>query len=153
MVVVVVVAVALGIAAGCGGEDELSAEELGREADRICSDSRAEFAELQQDPPTSPREAAELTRQLVAITEREIGAIRGLDAPQDLEPRLDLYLRARDEGLEILRAGLAAAVAQDVRGYARAQAAIAARALERLRLARAAGLRECSRPFSAPSGK
>jgi hypothetical protein len=144
----VLAASTLGAFAGCGSDsDELSEEELVAEGNEICLEAREAFAELQDAPPTTAREAADLTEQLLGIAEDELDQISALEPPSDLQDELDSYLAARERGIELLRDGLEAAESEDAAAYADAQAAIAAEQVERLELARAVGFTECSRPL------
>jgi hypothetical protein len=144
---------ALALAIGCGGDDgeELTKEELIAQGDAICKEGREQFAQLQKDPPQSAAESAELTRQLIEITEEEIDALRDLNAPEDSQAALDDYIEAREEGLEILNRGLEAAEDEDATAYAEAQAQIARSQVDRARLAERVGFKECSRPLSGDS--
>jgi hypothetical protein len=154
-VVSVVAAISsIALLAGCGGGDgdELTQEEFVAQGDEICREGRQQFAELQRDPPQSAAESAELTRQLIEITEEEIEGLRGLDGPPESQERLADYLEAREAGLEILRDGLEAAESEDAEAYAEAQARIARSQVDRARLAERVGFTECSRPLSGDAG-
>ena len=155
---VVAVAVAAGAIAGIGpfdGEEgeELTADEVATRGDEICTEGREQFAELQRDPPQSADEAAELTRQLVEITEEEMEGLRAMNVPDGVQGALDRYLEAREQGLAILRDGLEAAEEEDAEAYADAQAEIADSQVERARLAKEVGFTECSRPLTAEAGE
>jgi hypothetical protein len=151
----VVVAVwSIAVLAGCGGDgDELTEEEFLTQGDEICKEGRQQFAELQKDPPQSAAESAELTRQLIEITEAEIDDLRDLNAPAESQEALDRYLEAREAGLEILERGLQAAEDEDATAYAEAQAQIARSQVDRARLAERVGFEECSRPLSGDEGQ
>jgi hypothetical protein len=144
-------AVCAALLAGCGpfgGDDELTEEEFVAQGDEICKRGREQYQELQQDPPRTASEAAELTRRLIAITEGEIADLRVLNAPPESQDALDDYLAAREAGLGVLREGLAAAEDQDAEAYAEAQAKIAEGQVQRSRLAEQVGFTECSRPLT-----
>jgi hypothetical protein len=144
----------IALVAGCGGDDEgeeLSMEELISQGDAICKEGREQFAELQRDPPQSAAESAELTRQLIEITEGEIDALLDLNPPEESQAALDDYIAAREEGLEILNRGLEAAENEDATAYAEAQAQIARSQVDRARFAEQVGFKECSRPLSGDS--
>lgn len=143
------------VLAGCGplgGDEELTKEEFLVEGDAICKQGREQYLELQNDPPQSASESAELTRQLIEITESEIAELRDLDAPVDLEDALENYLQSREAGLGVLREGLEAAENQDAQGYAEAQAKIARGQVDRSQLAEKVGFSECSRPLTETAG-
>jgi hypothetical protein len=137
------------LAGGCGSDpDELSAEELVAQGNEICVEAREAFTDLQPKPPGTAREAADLTEQLIGIAEDELERIDDLQPSADLEDELDAYLEARETGIEYLHDGLEAAENEDITAYADAQAAIADDQVERLKLARAVGFTECSRPLA-----
>ena len=147
--------VPLGGAAGCGplGDDaELSEAQFIAEGDAICKRGRAQYAELQKDPPQSAGEAAELTRRLIEITESEIDDLRDLNAPTDSEGALADYLDSREAGLRVLQKGLAAAEDEDAEAYAEAQAQVARGQVDRARLAEEVGFTECSKPLTGSGG-
>jgi len=139
--------------AGCGGGDggTVTKADFVSEGDQICKNAHDQFAELQKSPPTDAAEAAALTQKLIDISNSELDQIRGLDAPSDVQPALDRYLKAREQGIALLKKGLAAAQSGNARAYATAQAAIAKGQVERLKLARAVGFNECSRPAATTS--
>jgi hypothetical protein len=125
---------------------ELTAEELIAEGDEICAEAHDAFVDLQDDPPTTAREAADLTDRLIGISEDELDEIDDLDGPSELDDPLDRYLDSRQEGIDLLHEGLDAAEDEDAFAYADAQAKIAADQLRRLKLARDVGFTKCSRP-------
>jgi hypothetical protein len=134
---------------GCGEKEEpedSSAAALIARGDEICAEARSEVEALRGQEPRKPEEAARLTEGVIATYEREIAGLDALEAPPDLADDLERYLAARERALEPLRDGLGAARAGDARAYAKAQAAAAAGQVERTRLARAVGFRECSVP-------
>jgi hypothetical protein len=122
--------VALEVALDLGpfGEDEgaqLSPARFTAAGDQICERARDQFADLQETPPNSAEEAATLTQNLIEISQGEHGQIRSLEAPAGAEQALDRYLRAREEGIAILKQRLRAAQDEDAGGYAAAQAKLA----------------------------
>jgi hypothetical protein len=129
--------------------DELSKAKFTAEGDRICVQAHDQFAELQKAPPNSAEGAATLTEDLIEISEGELDQIRSLNVPAAVEPALERYLRAREEGIAILKQGLQAAQDENASAYATAQAKIAKGQLRRLKLARAVGFTECSRVSAA----
>jgi hypothetical protein len=128
--------------------DELSREEFLAQGDEICTEAHEAFTDLQDEPPTTSRDAADLTGQLINISEDERDEIDDLDGPDDIEAEVDTYLSGREEGIEQLHRGLDAAEDDEAQSYAAAQAKVAANQLERLRLAQAVGFTECSRPLT-----
>lgn len=115
-------------------------------ADRICSDAHGEFDDQQQSQPRTASEAAQMTRNLLAVAQNELQGIRALTPPANLRSKLDAYLKAREQGIGLLREGVAAADDEDFGAYEAAQAKLAAGQLKRQRLAEAIGFRECSKP-------
>lgn len=128
-------------------DDELSARTFLERGDEICAGARDEFAALQRTPPRTAQDAADLTRELIGIAEEELEEIRSLDAPADVEPALERYLAAREEGIAVMEEGAQAAEAEDPEAYERLQADLAQTQPRRLRLARQVGFNECSRPL------
>jgi hypothetical protein len=144
---------------GCGGGSEgdggagaLTKAEFIAEGDRICRQARADFLAADPSAPTTPEEAAALQEALIRTSEQELDRIRALDAPAQIEPALDRYLRAREQGIALLKRGLKAAEDGDARAYAATQRRVASGQLNRLDLAQAVGFEECSRPGGSSSG-
>lgn len=130
-------------------DEELSGQTFLERGDQICGEARDEFAALQRTPPRTPQDAADLTRELIGIAEEELDEIGSLAAPADIEPALDRYLAAREEGIAVMRHGVEAAEAEDPGAYERLQAQLERTQPERLRLARRVGFSRCSRPLDA----
>ena len=126
---------------------ELTRAELVAEGDEVCADAHDAYLDLQGNPPRTPSEAADLTGELVEISEEELDEIRELDGPPEVDAQLERYLAARERGIETLREGERAAEAGNLDAYTRAQARIAASQRERQALARKVGFDECSRPL------
>lgn len=142
--------------AGCGEKDEPEAPGAAAaiaEGDRICAEAQAEVDSLRDQVPRTPDEAAKLTAGVIDAYEQEIAGLEALPVPAELAGDLDRYLAARERALAPLRDGLEAARAGDAQAYADAQAQAAAGQVERTRLARTVGFRECSVPSAgAPPG-
>jgi hypothetical protein len=147
-------AIAVLTLAGTGPLASEEVEELDRQSflaqgDEICRLAHDEFAELQREPPRTASEAADLTANLVEISEQELDEIRSLGAPESLEEPLERYLAEREEGIELLREAQEAAEEDDPEAYADAQVELREGQLERTELAKAVGFSECSRPLTA----
>lgn len=144
------------LAVACGEKDEPeppSAASAVAQGDEICSEAQAEIDALRDQAPRGPEDAARLTEGVIGVYEEELADLEAVAVPADLEDELDRYLTARERALDPLRAGLEAARAGDAQAYARAQAEAAEGQVERTRLARAVGFRECSLPAGdAPPG-
>ena len=129
-------------------EDEekasLSKADFIAKGDEFCEHAHDQFAELQNKPPNSAEGAVALTQDLVEISEKELSQIRALNAPPQVQEALDRYLRAREQGIAVLKRGVQAAEERNARAYANAQAEIAAGQVHRLKLAQAVGFSECS---------
>jgi hypothetical protein len=137
-------------------EDEdtasLSKAEFIAKGDEVCKRAHDQFAELQKKLPNSAAGAVDLTQNLVEISENELSQIRALDAPPQVQEALDRYLRAREQGIAVLKRGVQAAEERNARAYADAQAEIAAGQVRRLKLAQAVGFSECSAVQSGTAG-
>jgi hypothetical protein len=83
---------------------------------------------------------------LVDVSEEAVEELRKLSPPDELRPAMDRYLAAREQAIAVLEQARQAAAESDFPAYLEAKRRVAARAGERLRLARALGLRQCSRP-------
>ncbi|CAN5474304.1 hypothetical protein BH10ACT11_BH10ACT11_06750 [soil metagenome] len=123
-----------------------STGDFAADADRICVKAHGDFADQQQGQPKTASEAAQLTQNLVEVAENELQQIRDLEPPAALRSKVAAYVRAREQGVSLLRKGAAAAAGDDYSAYEAAQAKLAAGQLERQRLAQAVGLKECSQP-------
>lgn len=126
-------------------DPELSRAELVARGDAVCERAREAFEGLQREPPRAAAQAAELTDRLVGIAEDEQEELESLNGPPDVQAALDRYLDAREEGLDALRAGRAAAEDRDAEAYAEARDELAAGQAERRRLAQEVGFSACSR--------
>jgi hypothetical protein len=140
--------------AGTGPFASEEVEELDRQSflaqgDEICRLAYAEFVELQQEEPQTASEAADLTANLVEISEQELEEIRALEAPESLEEPLERYLAAREEGIELLRQAQQAAEEGDAETYTDAHDELREGQLERTKLAEAVGFSECSNPLTS----
>jgi|SRR5215210_4204065 len=133
---------------GGGDEDDgaVTKAEFVSRGDEICKQAHAQFEQLQENPPNTARAAAELQRKLIGVSEAELTDIRELDAPPEVEPALDRYLRAREQGIALLKRGLRAAENEDPQAFSAAMAELASGQVHRLKLAQAVGFTECSRP-------
>jgi hypothetical protein len=151
------------VLSGCGGggdgstftsesAEPLSKQELIARGDAICQQARDQFAELQENPPTTAEDAATLTQHVIDITETQVSHLRELNPPASLRSSLDDYLKALEKNIGILKQGLKAAQNNDATGYAQAQAKTVSQQVERLQLARAVGFNVCSRPAGDAPG-
>src|SRR2546421_2559428 len=146
LAVIVALAAAFGLGPfGGGGGTALTKAQFTAKGDQVCKQAHDKFAALQNSPPNSAPGAADLTQKLIEISDNELNQIRALDAPPEVQPALDRYLQSREQGIAELKKGLEAAQNRNARGYADAQAQIAAGPVQRLKLARAVGFNQCSR--------
>ena len=135
------------------GGTSLTRAEFTAKGDQACERAHDQFAELQKIPLNSAEGAVALTQNLIEISENELSQIRALDAPPEVQPALDRYLGAREEGITLLKRGLVAAQDRNARAYAEAQAEVAAGQVRRLKLAEAVGFTECSVVQSGTAGQ
>ena len=148
-------------AAGCGGDDdssstsasseELAASELIRSADEICRGGVERFAEIQSETPSSAEEAETQTGDLVEVATAELDELRALSPPEELSAPYDAYVESRATALEQLERGRDAAAERDTEAYVEARNEANAGQPQRLKLAKAVGLKSCSQP--APASK
>jgi len=141
-------AVLLVVLVGCGSGGEttttLPKADFLAQGDAICKRAHDQFAEAKQHPPSTAEGFATLTQKLIEISESELSEIRDLNAPSTVQPALDRYLKAREQGIALLKKGLEAAQNDNARAYARAQSKVANGQVRRLKLAQAVGFKECS---------
>jgi hypothetical protein len=143
-----IVVLTLAVLAGCGsggGTTTLSKSDFIAKGDEICKRAHDQFAEVQKNPPSTAEGFATLTQKLIEISESELSQIRALDAPEEVQPALNRYLKARQQGIALLKKGLAAAKNDNPQAYAKAQSKVANGQVQRLKLAQAVGFNECSR--------
>ena len=131
----------------------LTKTEFIAKGDQACKRAHGQFAELQKKPPNSAEGAVALTQNLIEISQNELSQIRALDAPPEVQPALERYLRAREQGIALLEQGLEAAQDRNARAYADAQAEVAAGQVRRLKLAQEVGFSECSVVQSGTAGQ
>jgi hypothetical protein len=117
--------------------------------DEICRHAHEQFADLQPTPPNTSDEAAVLTGKLLTISEDEYNAIRNLEPPADLKPAVTRYLGARVQGINLIRDAYEAAKSNDPRTYYRDLVRVSKTQVKRLKLAKAVGFTECSKPIAA----
>ena len=153
LAVLVALAAAFDLGPFDDGGTSLTRAEFTAKGDRTCEQAHDQFAELQKNPPNSAEGAVTLTQNLIEISENELSQIRALNAPPEVQPALDRYLLAREQGIALLKQGLEAAQDENARAYARAQAEIAAGQVRRLKLAEAAGFSHCSVVQSGTTGQ
>jgi hypothetical protein len=139
-----VAAATAGAGCGGGGSERVTAAELVQKADEICGRERSSFARIQAHPPPNASAAADQTDELIRVTQQANSQLRGLQPPDQLQSAYDRYLEARDRVIAQMNRGKDAAQGQDSAAYGAAQAAVAADAPQRRKLARALGLKVCS---------
>jgi hypothetical protein len=144
----VLVAIFVLVDVGPFADDDLTVEEFLAEGDDYCSQAHDEFLDLQNRPPRTPSDAAELTGALIEVAEEERDAIADLREPDELSAQVDRYLEARDQGIDLLHEGQEAAENADAGAYEAVQAELAATQLDpRRRIAEEIGFSECSKPL------
>jgi hypothetical protein len=142
-----VILVAAGSIAGCGGgggSEQVSAAELVQKADAICSRERGSFSRIQAHPPPNASIAADQTDELIKVTRDANSQLRELKPPEGLQSAYDHYLDARDRVVEVMQRGKDAADDRNSAAYGAAQADVARTAPERRRLARSLHFKVCS---------
>ena len=131
-------------------DPELSSGELLAQGDEICREAHEAFADLQRRPPRTAAEAAELTGRLIDIAGDEADELESLNGPPGFDAQVEEYVAARQDGIEAMVAGRAAAEDRDTEAYKEAQAQVADSQRERHRIARDIGFAVCSRPLKLP---
>jgi hypothetical protein len=135
---------AAAVLAGCGGEEQVGAEELAQKGDAICRSLDQRFAEIQTEPPANASEGASQAGELLGAADDAQDDLRDLEPPDEIRDDYDRYLEERDEVSDLIERGKKAAEDQDGDAYGKAQSEVAAGAPEREKLARALGFGVCS---------
>jgi hypothetical protein len=138
------------VIAGCGGSDEVSAEELVQQGDEVCGKVQERLAEIQVEPPASATAGAEQAGELLGVADDAQSELREIEPPEELGDRYDAYLDSRDGVSDALERGQQAAEDQDGEAYGAAQEEAVNGAPERRRLARQLGFEVCSQNPEAP---
>ena len=146
--VVVVLVLALAFDLGPFKRAELTRGQLITRGDEICREAHQAFADLQRKAPQTAGQAAELTDQLIGIASDELDRIGSLNGSPEFDQEIELYLDARERGIDALRAGRAAAEEGDSSAYTQAQDELAESQGERHRIAEEIGFAICSRPLA-----
>jgi hypothetical protein len=144
---VVLFALAILLDLGPFADDESSAAEFLAQGDEICEQAHEEFLEVQGPTPRTADDAEAQVEALIEIAEEEREAILDLGAPESLAEDLDAYIVEREEGIETLQDGLAAARDDDPIAYEAAQAKLASQQARRQKVAQKLGFKECSEPL------
>jgi hypothetical protein len=142
----VVLAGAAVLISACGGSDSLSGEDFISQADKVCRQNQQQFDRIQRKPPRTAAQAETQAAALVGVAQDALDELRDLTPPEDARDAYDRYLASRERALGFLEDGRDAAAGNDPKAYAAAKRKAAAEQATRLQLARAVGLRVCSRP-------
>src|SRR4051812_42883678 len=130
--------------AGCGGKEQVTAAELVQKGDQICRDEQNRFAEIQKAPLVSPSDGADQAEALGDAAKDAVHSLRDMEPPKPQRDVYHRYLDAKENALQYFDKGKEAADDRDGRAYSEAQAAVAAGASERARLAKSLGFKICS---------
>jgi hypothetical protein len=128
-------------------DDELSAAEFLAQGDEICKQTHEEFLEVQGSTPRTADDAAAQVEALIDLAEEERDGILELNAPESLAGDLDAYMEEREQGIQTLEEGLAAARDDDPAAYEALQAKLASQQEDRQQVAQKLGFNECSEPL------
>ncbi len=146
-VVLVLTLVAMILDLGPFSDDELSAAEFLSQGDEICAQAHEEFLNVQGSAPRTAAEAEEQVDALIELAEEEHDGIEELNPPESLGAGVDDYLKEREDGIDILREGLAAARDDDPDAYEEAQVRLASQQAARQKTAERLGFSKCSDPL------
>jgi hypothetical protein len=145
--IVVLVALAIVFDLGPFADEDLSAAEFLAQGDEICKQAHDEFLDIQGSVPRTAADAEAQVEALIEVAEEERGGILDLGAPDSLAEDIDVYVADREQGIKVLRAGLAAARDDDPIGYEEAQAELASQQAKRQEVAQRLGFSVCSEPL------
>ena len=99
------------LAAGCGGDDRLSREELASRADAICTKYEGELDQLAE--PQSLADVERLAKEAKPVIEDGVDELDSLRPPEDLEDEWDRWISGQRESIEALDDLREAAAARD----------------------------------------
>jgi hypothetical protein len=142
------------VISGCGSDDgdsglaegQLSASEFTVAADRTCRRFDDQFAAIQARPARTPEAAERQAARLAGIYREALDELGVLRPPAELADAYERYLGARRRVIGYLEQARTAAARSDVAAYIAALRRAVGELAERIRLAEAAGLKQCSRP-------
>jgi len=92
---------AMGLAAaGCGGDDRLTREELVEEADATCADFDQRIEEI--DEPESPEDIEGYVQEIRPIVEEGTDELDALQPPEELEDDYDQWIQETRSAIDML---------------------------------------------------
>jgi len=92
---------AMGLAAaGCGGGDRLTREELVEEADATCADFDQRIEEI--DEPESPEDIEGYVQEIRPIVEEGTDELDALQPPEELEDDYDQWIQETRSAIDML---------------------------------------------------
>jgi hypothetical protein len=90
---------AMGLAAaGCGGDDRLTREELVEEADATCADFDQRIEEI--DEPESPEDIERYIQEIRPIVEEGTDELDTIQPPEELEDEYDQWIQEMRSAIE-----------------------------------------------------
>lgn len=146
-VVVVLAVVSIVFDLGPFSDDELSAAEFLSQGDEICAQAHDDFLDIQGSAPRTAADAEAQVDALIKVASDERDGIQELNPPRSLAGQVDSYLEERENGIETLEEGRAAARDDDPEKYEAAQAKLASQQAKRQETAQEVGFNECSEPL------
>jgi hypothetical protein len=91
---------AMGLAAaGCGGDDRLTREELVEEADATCADFDQRIEEI--DEPESPEDIERYVQEIRPIVEEGTDELAELQPPEELEDEYDQWIQETRSAIDM----------------------------------------------------
>jgi hypothetical protein len=91
---------AMGLAAaGCGGNDRLTREELVEEADATCADFDQRIEEI--DEPESPEDIERYVQEIRPIVEEGTDELDALQPPEELEDDYDQWIQETRSAIDM----------------------------------------------------
>jgi hypothetical protein len=92
---------AMGLAAaGCGGDDRLTREQLVEEADATCADFDQRIEEI--DEPESPEDIEGYVQEIRPIVEEGTDELDALQPPEELEDEYDQWIQETRSAIDML---------------------------------------------------
>ena len=90
-------------AAGCGGDDELSADDYRAEVRKICTEGNRQIDRIEEPTRATSQAIVDYFERLLRVNERNTERIEDLDPPEELKAAHARALKANQEGVEQVR--------------------------------------------------
>lgn len=91
------------LAAGCGGDDRLTADEFRDRAQAVCRAAERDVERLGRPSGSSSAAVADYFRRALSVAERRVAEQRELRPPEGLQDEQDRILEIQRQGMDVVR--------------------------------------------------